>query len=149
MSSNISPENEQFIASAVSRGDFRDRFEVLNAGVEILKRKQAMPDPVASNKPPLEPPQNRDHHDDLQQLSPSIAAINEIVTLTNDFFPGKVRVEISVDPEFPEWPCVVFHVREEHKVANIDEVIDRELQWHAQVAKLAPESVDRLRLLIE
>jgi hypothetical protein len=32
MSSGMSPENEQFIASAVSRGDFPDRFEVLNAG---------------------------------------------------------------------------------------------------------------------
>lgn len=149
MSSDISPENEQFIASAVSRGDFRDRFEVLNAGVELLKRKPTKADSIGSGEPGSEPPHNVESLSDLFQGQVSIAALDEIIQLTSNSFPGNVCVEISADPEFPDWPSIVFHVHQEHKNLDIDDVIDRELQWHAQIAKVAPDSLDRLRLLID
>lgn len=75
MSSDISPENEQFIASAVSRGDFRDRFEVLNAGVELLKRKQEYCDDIAAGTRQLEQGQFRDYdRNTLQSLFDQIKA---------------------------------------------------------------------------
>ena len=74
--------------------------------------------------------------------------VEQIVRVTSELFPGNVRIEVSVDPEYPAHPSLVFHVRQASKSSGIEEEIDRELEWHAQVGKLAPESQDRLRLLL-
>lgn len=39
MSTNLSAENEQYIASVIARGDFHSRSEVLNTGIELLRRR--------------------------------------------------------------------------------------------------------------
>lgn len=38
MSTDLSAENEQYIAAVIARGDFRSRSEVLNMGIELLRR---------------------------------------------------------------------------------------------------------------
>lgn len=46
MSSDLSPENEQYITSAIARGDFQNRAEVLNLGVGLLKQRQQLLDEI-------------------------------------------------------------------------------------------------------
>jgi len=148
MSTDLSPENEKYITSAIARGDFRDRSEALNVGVELLKRRQPATD-SGDALAPMSEPSNRDRLDIPEPLDPPIRGMEEVIQFTKEFFAGNVSIEVSVDPEFPERPNVVFHVSEQPKSANIDDVIDRELQWHAEVAKISPDSVDRLRVFIE
>lgn len=42
MSTDLSPENEQFIEQEIATGVFRDRDEVLNAGVEFLRQRKSL-----------------------------------------------------------------------------------------------------------
>ena len=42
MSTSITPENEHFLEYAVEVGMFRDRNEVLNAAIDLLKRRKEM-----------------------------------------------------------------------------------------------------------
>ncbi len=42
MSSNLSPENEQFIQHAINCGTFQDRGHVLDEAVTLLKRRQEL-----------------------------------------------------------------------------------------------------------
>lgn len=35
----LSPENERFIAQELAKGTYRDRVEVLDAGIELLKQR--------------------------------------------------------------------------------------------------------------
>jgi len=42
MSSNLSPENEQFIQHAVECGVFEDRAQALDRAVELLRRRQEL-----------------------------------------------------------------------------------------------------------
>ena len=42
MSSDLSPENEQFIQHAVECGTFEDRAQALDQAVELLRRRQEL-----------------------------------------------------------------------------------------------------------
>jgi Arc/MetJ-type ribon-helix-helix transcriptional regulator len=42
MSTNLSSDNEAFIVEAVSRGIYRDRTDVLEAGVAMLRRREQL-----------------------------------------------------------------------------------------------------------
>jgi len=42
MSSQISPENEQFIEKQIASGTFRTRSDVLDAGVELLRMRNEL-----------------------------------------------------------------------------------------------------------
>jgi antitoxin ParD1/3/4 len=42
MSSNLSPENEQFLEYVVSLGIYHDRGEALDKAVELLKRRERL-----------------------------------------------------------------------------------------------------------
>lgn len=46
MSTEISPENERFIERQIARGTFRDRGEVLDAGIELLRMRDELLDRV-------------------------------------------------------------------------------------------------------
>lgn len=76
------------------------------------------------------------------------STIDAIVRMTNELVPGELRIEVSVDPEFPERPSLVFHVRQQSRSLSVEEEIDRELEWHARAGIVAPQSQDRLRLLL-
>ena len=42
MSTDISPENEQYLQEAVARGSFPSRGQALNAAVELLKQREQL-----------------------------------------------------------------------------------------------------------
>jgi Arc/MetJ-type ribon-helix-helix transcriptional regulator len=42
MSTDISPENEQYLQEAVARGTFHSRGQALNAAVELLKQREQL-----------------------------------------------------------------------------------------------------------
>jgi Arc/MetJ-type ribon-helix-helix transcriptional regulator len=42
MSTNLSPENEQFIEFAIASGTFHDRGEALDRAVDLLRRQQLL-----------------------------------------------------------------------------------------------------------
>lgn len=42
MSTNLSSDSEAFIVEAVARGDYRDRADVLEAGVAMLRRHEQL-----------------------------------------------------------------------------------------------------------
>jgi Arc/MetJ-type ribon-helix-helix transcriptional regulator len=46
MSTDLSPQNEQFIQHAVSRGIFHDRGQALDEAVELLRRRQELLDHI-------------------------------------------------------------------------------------------------------
>lgn len=46
MSTEISPENERFIERQIARGAFRDRGEVLDAGIELLRIRDELLDRI-------------------------------------------------------------------------------------------------------
>jgi Arc/MetJ-type ribon-helix-helix transcriptional regulator len=46
MVSDVSPVHEAFITNALARGLFKDRTELLNSAVELLRRKQEILDEV-------------------------------------------------------------------------------------------------------
>ena len=46
MSTDLSPQNEQFIEHAVARGVFHDRAEALDEAVELLRRRQELLDHI-------------------------------------------------------------------------------------------------------
>ena len=39
MSDTLSPKNEQFIQTAIRRGDYRDRGQVLDEAMELLRKR--------------------------------------------------------------------------------------------------------------
>ena len=42
MSDTLSPENEDFIQTAIRRGDYRDRGEVLDEAMELLRKRDEL-----------------------------------------------------------------------------------------------------------
>ncbi|HVX09698.1 MAG TPA: hypothetical protein VHC22_00715 [Pirellulales bacterium] len=74
--------------------------------------------------------------------------IEAILRLTQSLFPGEVKIETSVDPEYPDSPSIVFHVVNTADL-SIQAVLDRELQWQREIGRIAPESRDRLRLFVD
>jgi Arc/MetJ-type ribon-helix-helix transcriptional regulator len=42
MTTNLSPENEQYIQNAIASGLYHDRGEILDRAVELLKRREQL-----------------------------------------------------------------------------------------------------------
>lgn len=77
-----------------------------------------------------------------------ISVLDEIARMTSELFAGDVRIETSVDPEYPQRPNFVFHVSQKSRSPDVEEEIDRELDWHARISGLALGFRDRLRLFL-
>lgn len=71
----------------------------------------------------------------------------QIVACTARLFSGDVAIEESLDPEDPMAAYLVVCVSLHEPRPGIEEIIDRELQWHREVAKLAPRARGLIRLL--
>jgi len=46
MSTDLSPQNEQFLSHAVAKGVFRDRAEAMDQAVDLLRRRQELLDHI-------------------------------------------------------------------------------------------------------
>jgi hypothetical protein len=64
-------------------------------------------------------------------------------------FGGEISIENSADPEDPATVYLVVRVSLRGSRPSIDEIIDWELQWHREVAQIAPETRGLIRLLVE
>jgi hypothetical protein len=73
------------------------------------------------------------------------AALEKIISVSNDLFPGSVEIENSRDPEFPEDVYIVFNVTASGATKDI---LAREAAWHQQVSELLPDSRWKIRLFV-
>lgn len=75
MSTNLSAENEQYIAAVIARGDFHSRAEVLNMGIELLRRRDEFVADIEAGSRQLQSGEYRDYdRDGLRQLFHRIKA---------------------------------------------------------------------------
>jgi len=63
MTAEVSPENERFIQSQLERGHFEDRSAVVNAGLELLRKRQALLDHLSESDRQLERGEYTDYDD--------------------------------------------------------------------------------------
>lgn len=75
--------------------------------------------------------------------------LDEVVRLTRGMFSGSVEVETSFDPDDPAQRYVVFRVHAGRTPGDIESVIDRELTWYRNVARIAPEVRGSMRIVVE
>ena len=82
MASDISRENEEFIEQEIASGRFRDRAEVLDAGIGLLRQRKAIMDRLANSRHQLDSGQYveldsaglRQVFDDLKSRARQLAA---------------------------------------------------------------------------
>jgi hypothetical protein len=58
---------------------------------------------------------------------------SRLVSMTAELFPGPIRIESDVDPEFPEVKRLVVEVEGR---GELRELVQRELQWHDRMWEL-------------
>jgi hypothetical protein len=75
--------------------------------------------------------------------------IRQLIEITNDLVPGKVSIENSVDPEYPETTHIIFRVDPEKKLDDVNAIIDKEIEWHRRARAIFPEATCYFRLLID
>lgn len=63
VSADVSPKNEQYIQSLIERGRFRDRGEVLDAGVELLRMRGELLDRIDEGRRQLDGGEYTDYDD--------------------------------------------------------------------------------------
>ena len=68
MSTDISPENEQFIEQQIATGMFRSRADAIDAGVELLRRRQELLDRIDLGRRQLDTGEIHEYDDRELQL---------------------------------------------------------------------------------
>lgn len=63
MSSDLSPENEQFINAEIARGLYRDRTEAVDAAVALLRQKEELLARINRGREQLDSGQYTDYDD--------------------------------------------------------------------------------------
>lgn len=71
--------------------------------------------------------------------------LDDILALTEEIFPGEVRIDVEADPEWPQDRYVVFTVKAD---GDARELVQRQCEWHRRVLAVAPDSLNLLRLSI-
>lgn len=75
MSTDLSAENEQYIAAVIARGHFQTRSEVLNMGIELLRRRDKFVADIEAGSRQLQSGEYRDYdRDGLRELFDRIKA---------------------------------------------------------------------------
>jgi hypothetical protein len=87
-----------------------------------------------------------------QASASAVTVVQDLATIsgiTKQVFPASTfRIEPSTDPEYPKTTYLVHRVTLAGE-ADIDSIIDRELTWYRKVAELAPNAIDKVRLVVE
>jgi hypothetical protein len=87
----------------------------------------------------------------------NVDALEAVLRATNSLFPGEVKVELSVDPEYPERPSIVFRVANSERLSTVNRrgyppVANENGHQHAQRAFLdsgEPNAVELGDLLVQ
>ena len=77
-----------------------------------------------------------------QERDPRIA---DVLSVTQEMFPGRSIAELDHDPEAPERPFVVITVAWD---GSPKEIVQKRMEWHARISELASGSSGPLRLSI-
>lgn len=77
-----------------------------------------------------------------QEHDPRIA---DVLSVTQEMFPGRSIAELDHDPEAPERPFVVITVAWD---GSPKEIVQKRMEWHARISQLASGSSGPLRLSI-
>jgi hypothetical protein len=75
--------------------------------------------------------------------------LKQLIEMTNELVPGELRIENSVDPDYPETVCVVFRVIANEKLNDVNAIIDTEIEWHRRARSIYPEATCYFRLAID
>ncbi len=78
MSTELSPDNERFVAREIANGTFRSRDEVLDAGVELLKQRKTILDQVDEGRRQLDGGEYVDY--DEKSLGERFSALKQRLT---------------------------------------------------------------------
>jgi hypothetical protein len=70
---------------------------------------------------------------------------DEITRITQQLFPGKVAIEVTDDPEFPQDSYTVVRAQASGEIKEIE---DRRVEWHERVIQLS-ENCRLLRLSLD
>jgi hypothetical protein len=74
----------------------------------------------------------------LHSVGVSATQMQQIEAMTRSLFPGPVRIESVVDPEFPDDRRTVVEV---HAHGEFREIIERELLWHDKLWEIVGKDV--------
>lgn len=77
------------------------------------------------------------------------AELGELAERASQLFAGSVTLEETVDPEYPTTAYVVVRVVLDAPRPSTDEIIERELRWHREAARIAPNAKGMVRLFVE
>jgi len=69
----------------------------------------------------------------------------DVVTATQELFPGEIRIEVDADPSEPDERFVVFNVR---AAGDLKAIIRRERDWHERLCALTSRSSSPYRLSV-
>lgn len=73
-------------------------------------------------------------------------SLPRVIQLTEQWFPGRVSIEVFSDPESPSETFFVLNVEARD---NAKGLIERQCQWHERVAALAIAEAGSYRLSID
>jgi len=120
--------------SAISRLD-GIRWDVdWTAYSQALPRASSEADFPVSDESRLQPANAKHENDDeIQLVEIGQELRSKIVAMTYKLFPGPIRIETDIDPEFPEDKRFVVEVEAR---GEFREIIERELRWHDKLWEL-------------
>ena len=75
-------------------------------------------------------------------LQTKLAAARRI---TEELFPGEIRIERDYDPEYPAHRFIVFNVR---ATGETKELLDRQCEWHRRLAAIVPNDGESITISI-
>lgn len=77
--------------------------------------------------------------------APAGPLLDRILEMTAELFPGKAILRQDVDPEEPS---MVAYVVEVDATGELEEIVDRQMEWHRRMDRIDWATSDRLRLLV-
>ncbi|HUY33129.1 MAG TPA: hypothetical protein VMV69_10135 [Pirellulales bacterium] len=78
-------------------------------------------------------------------IGPFTRHMIQLMQVTQDLFPGPVKVKLMCDPEVPSDPFVVFKVESK---GEPKEIVDKQLEWHRRIRGILTDPHEELRLSI-
>lgn len=77
--------------------------------------------------------------------TPVVAALDRIMDLTAELFPGPAVLRRDFDPDFPNDQWLVMEVE---ATGTVREILDREIDWHRRLDSLDPSIANQFRLCL-
>jgi hypothetical protein len=69
-----------------------------------------------------------------------------VLAMTQELFPGEVKVCEKEDPEIPDESYVVLYVSSSN---SVEDIVGRYTDWHQRITEVAPDALGLFRLAID